>query len=51
MPSSEMTEIRSMSEVARAKMIHGLRFLHVLAPCSSGWKYEPDLTIHLAPIE
>ncbi len=37
-----------MAKVARAKMSHGLRFLHVLAPCPSGWKYEPDLTIRLA---
>ena len=29
-------------------MIRGLRFLHILAPCPSGWKYEPDLTIRLA---
>jgi pyruvate ferredoxin oxidoreductase beta subunit/2-oxoisovalerate ferredoxin oxidoreductase beta subunit len=36
------------AKVARARAIRGLRFLHVLAPCPSGWKYEPDLTIHLA---
>ncbi len=37
-----------MAKVAKAKVIHGLRFLHILAPCPSGWKYEPDLTIRLA---
>jgi len=37
-----------MAKVARAKGIHGTRFLHILAPCPSGWKYEPDLTIRLA---
>jgi pyruvate ferredoxin oxidoreductase beta subunit len=37
-----------MAKVARAKLLHGLRFLHILAPCPSGWKYEPDLTISLA---
>ena len=37
-----------MAKVARAKAMAGLRFLHILTPCPSGWKYEPDLTIHLA---
>ncbi len=37
-----------VAKVVTAKMSHGLRFLHVLAPCPSGWKYEPDLTISLA---
>ncbi len=37
-----------MAKIARAKRIRGTRFLHVLAPCPSGWKYEPDLTIRLA---
>jgi pyruvate ferredoxin oxidoreductase beta subunit/2-oxoisovalerate ferredoxin oxidoreductase beta subunit len=37
-----------MAKVTKAKQIHGLRFLHILAPCPSGWKYEPDLTIRLA---
>jgi pyruvate ferredoxin oxidoreductase beta subunit/2-oxoisovalerate ferredoxin oxidoreductase beta subunit len=37
-----------MAKVAKAKRIQGTRFLHVLAPCPSGWKYEPDLTIRLA---
>ncbi len=37
-----------MAKVAKAKGIRGMRFLHILAPCPSGWKYEPDLTIRLA---
>ncbi|MBI2564310.1 MAG: pyruvate synthase subunit beta [candidate division NC10 bacterium] len=37
-----------MAKIVRAKRIRGTRFLHVLAPCPSGWKYEPDLTIRLA---
>jgi pyruvate ferredoxin oxidoreductase beta subunit/2-oxoisovalerate ferredoxin oxidoreductase beta subunit len=37
-----------MAKVAKAKGIRGLRFLHILAPCPSGWKYEPDFTIRLA---
>jgi pyruvate/2-oxoacid:ferredoxin oxidoreductase beta subunit len=37
-----------MAKVAKARKIQGTRFLHVLAPCPSGWKYEPDLTIQLA---
>ncbi|MEK7220810.1 MAG: thiamine pyrophosphate-dependent enzyme, partial [candidate division NC10 bacterium] len=37
-----------MAKVTKAKRIQGTRFLHVLAPCPSGWKYEPDLTIRLA---
>jgi pyruvate ferredoxin oxidoreductase beta subunit/2-oxoisovalerate ferredoxin oxidoreductase beta subunit len=37
-----------MAKVAKAKRIQGTRFLHVLAPCPSGWKYEPDRTVQLA---
>jgi pyruvate ferredoxin oxidoreductase beta subunit/2-oxoisovalerate ferredoxin oxidoreductase beta subunit len=37
-----------MGKVAKAKAMEGMRFLHILAPCPSGWKYEPELTIRLA---
>jgi pyruvate ferredoxin oxidoreductase beta subunit/2-oxoisovalerate ferredoxin oxidoreductase beta subunit len=31
----------------RAKGIRGFRFIHVLAPCTAGWKYEERYTIEL----
>ncbi len=32
----------------KAKDIKGTKFIHVLAPCPSGWKYSSDLTVKLA---
>jgi pyruvate/2-oxoacid:ferredoxin oxidoreductase beta subunit len=32
----------------KAKSIEGLKYLHVLAPCPTGWRYEPRYTIKLA---
>jgi pyruvate ferredoxin oxidoreductase beta subunit/2-oxoisovalerate ferredoxin oxidoreductase beta subunit len=37
-----------MAKVARAKATHGMRFLHLLAPCPPGWKTEDSETIELA---
>lgn len=32
----------------KAKSIQGTKFIHVLAPCPSGWKYSSELTVRLA---
>ncbi|MDM7918599.1 MAG: hypothetical protein QUS12_05470, partial [Methanosarcina sp.] len=32
----------------RAKDIHGTRFIHIYAPCPTGWKSRPDDTVKLA---
>jgi len=32
----------------RAKNIRGMKFMHVFAPCPTGWKSAPELTIELA---
>ncbi len=36
-----------LDKVRKAKDIHGMRFLHVLAPCPPGWKYSDELSIEL----
>jgi len=35
-------------KVAKAKDIHGSKFLHVLSPCPSGWKSEPAQSVLLS---
>jgi pyruvate/2-oxoacid:ferredoxin oxidoreductase beta subunit len=35
-------------KIEKALSIPGARFLHLLAPCPSGWRYDADLTIHLS---
>lgn len=35
-------------KVTKAKAIRGLRFLHVLAPCPTGWKAASELSVQLA---
>ena len=35
-------------KVEKAKTIHGLRFLHLLVSCPSGWRFSPDQTIKMA---
>lgn len=35
-------------KVKKAKDIQGTRFLHIYAPCPSGWKSRPEDTIKLA---
>ncbi len=35
------------AKLRRALDLHGFRFLHVLAPCPTGWKSEPARTIEL----
>ncbi|MBC7262955.1 MAG: 3-methyl-2-oxobutanoate dehydrogenase subunit beta [Chloroflexi bacterium] len=35
-------------KVEKAKGIRGSKFLHVLAPCPSGWKSEPAQTVYIS---
>jgi pyruvate ferredoxin oxidoreductase beta subunit/2-oxoisovalerate ferredoxin oxidoreductase beta subunit len=37
----------TIGKMRRALDLHGFRFLHVLAPCPTGWKSEPALGIEL----
>ena len=37
-----------MEKFRKAKEMEGMRFLHVFAPCPTGWKAPPDMTIELA---
>ncbi|MBI4503457.1 MAG: pyruvate synthase subunit beta [Gemmatimonadetes bacterium] len=37
-----------LEKVTKARAIRGTRFLHILAPCPPGWKFEDDETIELA---
>jgi pyruvate ferredoxin oxidoreductase beta subunit/2-oxoisovalerate ferredoxin oxidoreductase beta subunit len=37
-----------MAKVRRARALAGMRFLHILAPCPSGWKTLPEQTLELA---
>jgi len=35
-------------KVAKAKKIRGFKFLHLLAPCPTGWKYRSESTIEIS---
>jgi len=37
-----------IAKFEKAKTIAGTKFVHVLAPCPSGWKYSSELTVKLA---
>lgn len=37
-----------IAKFERAKKMHGMRFIHIFAPCPTGWKSPPELTIKLA---
>lgn len=37
-----------VAKFRRAAVTRGFRFIHVLAPCTPGWKYEERLTIELS---
>ena len=37
-----------MEKVVTAKGIRGPKFLHILSPCPSGWKFDPRNTIKIA---
>ncbi len=35
-------------KVKKAKNIRGTKFIHLYAPCPTGWKHPPDMTIQIA---
>ena len=37
----------AMRKIGHAIKLRGFRFLHILAPCPTGWKSEPSLGIEL----
>lgn len=37
-------------KLEKAKNTKGFKFIHVLAPCPTGWKYDPKYTIKLAKL-
>ncbi|MHB8095249.1 MAG: thiamine pyrophosphate-dependent enzyme, partial [Candidatus Aminicenantales bacterium] len=37
-----------LKKAAKAKSIRGTKFLHIYAPCPSGWKSRPEDTVKLA---
>jgi pyruvate/2-oxoacid:ferredoxin oxidoreductase beta subunit len=37
-----------MYKLGRAKLVKGTRFIHILAPCPTGWRYPSDLTIKIS---
>lgn len=37
-----------LEKIAKAKDIKGARFIHIQAPCPTGWGYKPELTVDLA---
>lgn len=36
-----------LDKAEKAKNIEGFRYLHVLAPCPTGWRFDPSLTIEM----
>jgi len=39
-----------MQKVARAKELEGFRYIHVLAPCPTGWRYPTSDTVKLSKL-
>jgi pyruvate ferredoxin oxidoreductase beta subunit/2-oxoisovalerate ferredoxin oxidoreductase beta subunit len=37
-----------MAKVTKAKEMAGTRFIHLLAPCPTGWRHETQLTLEVA---
>ena len=37
-----------INKVERAKNMHGTRFIHVMAPCPTGWGHATDVTADIA---
>ncbi|MBN2033406.1 MAG: pyruvate synthase subunit beta [Deltaproteobacteria bacterium] len=37
-----------MNKVRKAKDLSGMRFIHLLAPCPTGWRHETQLTLEVA---
>lgn len=35
-------------KLTKAKLIRGFRFFNMLAPCPSGWRYAPNLTVKIS---
>jgi DNA-binding GntR family transcriptional regulator len=40
--------MREHMRLAKAQSLRGMRFLHVYAPCPTGWKHSPGLTVKIA---
>jgi pyruvate/2-oxoacid:ferredoxin oxidoreductase beta subunit len=39
-----------IKKVTKAKQIKGAKFIHLYAPCPTGWKHPPDITIDIAKL-
>lgn len=37
-----------MNKVEKASKIRGTKYIHVMAPCHTGWGIEPDITVDIA---
>jgi 2-oxoisovalerate ferredoxin oxidoreductase beta subunit len=37
-----------IKKLQKAKSIRGFKFIHLYAPCPTGWKHAPDITIRIA---
>ena len=37
-----------MAKVKKAMAVDGPSFLHIFAPCPTGWRYPPDKTLEMA---
>jgi len=37
-----------IAKFQRAKEIRGMKFIHIFAPCPTGWKSPPEMTVELA---
>ena len=37
-----------IKKLKKAKEIQGTKFIHLFAPCPTGWKHPPDITIQIA---
>jgi pyruvate/2-oxoacid:ferredoxin oxidoreductase beta subunit len=37
-----------IAKFQRAKEIRGMKFMHIFAPCPTGWKSPPEMTVELA---
>ena len=37
-----------LKKLKKAKEIQGTKFIHLYAPCPTGWKHAPDITIQIA---
>ena len=37
-----------IKKLEKAKSIRGTKFIHLYAPCPTGWKYAPDITVKIA---